>query len=281
MCGRYESWVDDDEVTAVLEMEKQGSAARYLRQTEVFPGTVQPVLYGSRIRMRAHLSKWGLMMRKDYGHSGQAGRPDAQLRIRDPEDEEDLLSAPNAGQGAVQGKAPRTFINARSETAAEKARFQAAFRDPERFGNGGAARTPDVRRVIVPTSGYYEWNGGIKYRICDRSGGLLFLAALEEDEGDLLRENARDPSKVFSVFSSSALDCSEDGAARGQSQPNPGRRHVILTAEAAGEPARIHSRMPLFLRREECEPWLYNPDFARMRLKRPWHGDLTVRAADA
>ena len=296
MCGRYESWVDDDEVTEVLELEKQGSAARYLRQTEVFPGTVQPVLFGSRIRMRAHLSKWGLPMpiradgSRTNGIANTARRE--QLRLPDaglPDAGEDELSAPNAGQG----RAPRTFINIRSETAAERARFSPAFRDPafreserEPWGRSGASF---LRRVIVPTSGYYEWSGGVKYRISDRDGGLLLLAALEEDDGELLRENAPDPSKVYSAFSSSALSelpvrsesAGDSGERTIRSQPNPGRRHGILTTEAAGEPARIHTRMPLFLRREECEAWLYDPDFARMRLKKPWSGTLVLRAAEA
>lgn len=299
MCGRYESWVDDDEVTEVLELEKQGSAARYLRQTEVFPGTVQPVLFGSRIRMRAHLSKWGLPMpmRSDNREDGSRTQRIAntarqeQLRLPDagfPDAGEDELSAPNAGQG----RAPRTFINIRSETAAERARFSPAFREPDRTREGepsGRSGASFLRRVIVPTSGYYEWSGGVKYRISDRDGGLLLLAALEEDDGELLRENAPDPSKVYSAFSSSALSelpvrsesVGDSGERTIRSQPNPGRRHGILTTEAVGEPARIHTRMPLFLRREECEVWLYDPDFARMRLKKPWSGTLVLRAAEA
>ena len=60
MCGRYESWVDDDDLVTILELEKRGSAEKYLKQAEVFPGTVQPVFYGSRVKMRAHLSSWGM-----------------------------------------------------------------------------------------------------------------------------------------------------------------------------------------------------------------------------
>ena len=289
MCGRYESWADDDEVTEILELEKQGSAARYLRQEEVFPGTVQPVLFGSRIRMRAHLSKWGLPVRNEEGQrpGGGAARQ-AQLRMKDTDapdspDAEDELSAPNAGQG----KAPRTFINVRSETAADRARFSAAFRDPLLSRGGGEAVF--VRRVIVPTSAYYEWSDGVKYRLGARNGDLLFLAALEEDDGELFRENAPDPSKVYSSFSSSAMSVGmsferEPEGSVSVSRPQgqgPGRRHGILTAEASGEPARIHTRMPLFLRREECGMWLYNPDFARMRLRNPWNGNLILRPAEA
>ena len=62
MCGRYQAWVEDDALVEILEMEKQGAAERYLRQAEVFPGTVQPLLYGSLVRVRAHLSLWGVSL---------------------------------------------------------------------------------------------------------------------------------------------------------------------------------------------------------------------------
>ena len=89
MCGRYQAWVEDDALMEILEMEKQGAAERYLRQAEVFPGTVQPLLYGSLVRMRAHLSFWGIPLAA-WSKKG-------------------------------------TLINARAETAAEKSLFRPAF----------------------------------------------------------------------------------------------------------------------------------------------------------
>lgn len=69
-------------------------------------------------------------------------------------------------------KDPRAFstlINARSETAAEKASFRAALRH---------------RRCLVPTDGFYEWTGkpGAKrpHLIRPRGGGLMAMAGLWE-----------------------------------------------------------------------------------------------------
>ena len=63
-------------------------------------------------------------------------------------------------------------INARSETAAEKPTFRAAFRS---------------HRCLIPASGWYEWRaeGGRKqpYAILRRDGGLLAFAGLWEKWG--------------------------------------------------------------------------------------------------
>ena len=63
MCGRYQAWIEDDELMYIIEREKKGNLMQYYRQNEVFPGTTMPLLYGSYAAVRAHLSKWGFEMK--------------------------------------------------------------------------------------------------------------------------------------------------------------------------------------------------------------------------
>ena len=278
MCGRYESWVYDDDLCAILELEKRGSADTFLKQGEVFPGTVQPVFYGSRVRMRAHLSTWGMpLCRPGDPEREDPGDPEEPLRETMTLEASLSPGSPRRRQTQTRAVPPkgRILINARAETADRKQRFAGAFR------NEGSSR-----RGLMAASGYFEWNGGTKYRISDAAGELLFLAVLEEDSGELLRVNAGVPT--VPVFSTAALPVpaeplllrhsglsSEDPAAPAASA-DPGRRHVILTCPAVGEVSRIHDRLPLLLRREECALWLYDDDFARRRLSLGWTRPLNV-----
>lgn len=59
MCGRYQAWVDDEDILRIIEREKKGNISRYFRQSEVYPGSCSPILYGSPFTVRAKLSKWG------------------------------------------------------------------------------------------------------------------------------------------------------------------------------------------------------------------------------
>lgn len=89
-------------------------------------------------------------------------------------------------------------------------------------------------RALVLASGYYEWSNGVKYRFTDKGDGenrAVLMAALEK-------------------------------------MVNDERRYVILTTEALGTPAKIHDRMPVFVRREEMRDWLYDEDSARKILVR-------------
>ena len=178
MCGRYQAWIEDDELMYIIEREKKGNAVRYFRQNEVFPGTVMPLLYGSYAAVRAHLSRWGFEMKS--------------------------------------GEKSQLLVNARAETVEEKPMFRAAFE------NG---------RAVIPVSSYYEWSNGVKYRIFSEDGDPLLLGCVEKT----------------------------DGAG--------GWRHVILTSQADGIPARIHDRMPLFIPRGNLENWLYETEYARERIR--------------
>ena len=199
MCGRYQAWVEDDELVRIIEREKKGNAARYLQNNEVFPGSAVPVIYGSYANVRAHISTWG------YTQSSE-------------------------------GSGNKILINARAETAMTKNLFKNAISNT----------VPTERRILVLTSGYYEWKSDEenhkkqKYHISLGQGSPMLLCGLEAD------------------------------------QPDGTRRHVILTTAASGVCADIHHRMPLICPREEMRQWLYDTDFAVKKLKDTRVYDLTL-----
>ncbi len=198
MCGRYQSWIEDDELVAIIERERRGNAARFLRRREVFPGDELPVLYGSPYFIRARVVRWGYPMPTKTGN--------------------DTLTLAGAlsdgGEGAQpQPKRTKLVINARAETVLEKRLFREDI---------------FVRRVIVPTSGYYEWSPDKqKYHI---GGGLLYLAAI---------------THIF----------------------DDAEHAVILTTQPVSTVSHIHHRMPLILGSHEVEPWLYDDGFCRDKLR--------------
>ena len=117
-------------------------------------------------------------------------------------------------------KDPRDFpllINARSETAIEKASFKAAMRH---------------RRILVPASGFYEWHRPPKgsgeksqaYWVQPKGGGLIAFAGLMETWA------SADGSEV------------DTGA--------------ILTAQSNPSFMSIHDRMPVVIAPEDFERWL-------------------------
>lgn len=117
-------------------------------------------------------------------------------------------------------KDPKDFpllINARAETAADKASFRAAMRH---------------RRVLVPASGFYEWHRPGKgsdapaqaYWIRPRNGGIVAFAGLME------------------------IWASADG-----SEVDTG---AILTTAANATVAPIHDRMPVVIAPEDFARWL-------------------------
>lgn len=109
------------------------------------------------------------------------------------------------------------LINARSETAAEKAAFRAAMR---------------YRRVLVPASGFYEWKRPPKgskaksqaYWVRPKAGGLVAFAGLME---------------TWSSPDGSEIDTA-----------------AILTTAANRSFAHIHDRMPLVIQPESFSRWL-------------------------
>ena len=117
-------------------------------------------------------------------------------------------------------KDPREFpllINARAETAIEKASFRGAMRH---------------RRVLIPASGYYEWRRPPKetalpsqpYWIRPKNGGILAFGGLLETY------------------------CSADGSEVDTA--------AILTTKANAALRGIHERMPVVVPQEAFSRWL-------------------------
>ncbi len=117
-------------------------------------------------------------------------------------------------------KDPRDFpllINARAESAIEKASFRAAMRH---------------RRVLVPASGFYEWHRPPKgsrepsqaYWVRPRKGGIVAFAGLME---------------TWSSADGSEVDTA-----------------AILTTAANASIRQIHDRMPVVIQPEDFTRWL-------------------------
>ncbi|MDE1159207.1 MAG: SOS response-associated peptidase [Neorhizobium sp.] len=187
MCGRYALTQSPDEIlqfVSVIDFEPDFPARFNIAPT-------QPILVvasterhpGSNLpERRAILARWGLI----------------PGWVKDPKDFPLL-------------------INARSETAAEKASFRAAMRH---------------RRILVPASGFYEWRrppkeSGVRpqaYWIRPRDGGVIAFAGLMETWA------SADGSEV-------------DTAA-------------ILTTSANRAIRPIHDRMPVVIGPEDFSRWL-------------------------
>ena len=173
MCGRYQSWIEEEELVRIAEREKRGMSRMYFRRTEISPGMESPILYGGSICVRARIGIWGYPMEQ--------------------EDKKKLI------------------FNARAENAASKP----MFREDVIYG-----------RIVVPASGYYEWNNGQKYRIGE---GVLYFAGLSK--------------WVENKY-----------------------RYVILTTEATDKLREVHDRMPLLMTHDEVEKWLYDETFCRNKM---------------
>lgn len=117
-------------------------------------------------------------------------------------------------------KDPRDFpllINARAETAAEKASFRAAMRH---------------RRILVPASGFYEW-----HRPSKESG--------EKAQAYWIRPRRQEVVAFAGLMETwSSADGSEVDTA------------AILTTSANAAMAPIHERMPVVIRQEDFSRWL-------------------------
>lgn len=117
----------------------------------------------------------------------------------------DSLAAQAVGWGFPRFGSSGVIINARSETAGEKRTFKNCL---------------TARRCVVPSTGFYEWDGQKqKFQFREPGRGVLYMAGLYNDF---------------------------DGE----------RRFVILTTAANASMADIHDRMPVILQRGELLDWV-------------------------
>lgn len=84
MCGRYQAWIEDDELLRIIEREKKGSASQYFLNDEVFPGDEIPIIYGSCAAVRAHKAIWGFPKPKETSESGLIINARAETALEKP-----------------------------------------------------------------------------------------------------------------------------------------------------------------------------------------------------
>jgi putative SOS response-associated peptidase YedK len=129
------------------------------------------------------------------------------------------IIAPWSKSNSEALKSQSKAINARSETVHEKPTFKKAFRRS---------------RCLVPATGYYEWAtelGDYKPR------QPIYIS--------------RDDGKIMAFAGIHDRWISPEGESRDSVS--------IITREAVGALAKFHSRMPMFLPREQWSKWL-DPD---------------------
>jgi putative SOS response-associated peptidase YedK len=115
-------------------------------------------------------------------------------------------------------KSQSSAINARSESVHEKPTFKSAFRS---------------NRCLLPASGYYEWASELgKYK----TKQPIYIS---RDDEKLLAF-----SGIFQSWTSPSGKVIQSVA--------------IITRQAVGQLAQVHSRMPVFLPRERWQDWM-NP----------------------
>ena len=195
MCGRFTQRFSWREVHSFLRLGSPGPALNLRPRYNLAPSQNAAVVRDEDGERRLSMLRWGLV-------PGWA---------RDP----------NIGH---------KLINARSETAAVKPSYRAAY---------------SRRRCLVPADGFYEWRREGELRqpwlIAPRAGGFVTFAGLWErwsvPEGAALRGSLseRRSGDIVETF-------------------------TILTTEANATMQALHHRMPVILAHEAGEQWLAGDD---------------------
>lgn len=140
----------------------------------------------------------------------------------------ELLSQP-LKWGIQPEWAKRMIINAQSETVATKPTFSAAF---------------SHHRVIVPCSGWYEWQGAKgskkKYLFSNPDNSPIWMAGIALEQSSKL---------------------------------------VTLTTKPNPQCSKYHHRMPLLLDNQELADWLFaDTTVAKKLLTNRWLAELSIQA---
>lgn len=223
MCGRYTLLTEEEcrELERIAEAvdRKYGASGCGVKRGEIFPTDQAPILLSGSEARTETASELMPELSPDLGQGlipelAIWGFPRFSPKVR------------TEGVSSAQGRTG-VVINARAETAREKAMFRRSF---------------ETGRCVVPAAGFFEWKKdgdlsvgsgrrkGRKYLFRRTPGQPLYMAGLtEEFEGQ--------------------------------------RRFVILTTEANDSMRGIHHRMPVILTEEQLREWLEDPRAAARILK--------------
>jgi len=127
------------------------------------------------------------------------------------------------------------IINARAETAHEKPMFR---------------RSLAARRCVIPSTGFFEWgiadNDGTADSEVDIINPLLPVTGTRKGKPKKQKYLFRIPGEKV-LYMAGLYNIYQDGP-----------RFVILTTAANESMMDVHDRMPLILRRELIEDWLFD-----------------------
>jgi putative SOS response-associated peptidase YedK len=145
------------------------------------------------------------------------------VRDRDRESHQRVLDTASWGliapwqKNFVDARAGQSHaINARSESIHEKPTFRDAFR---------------TSRCLIPATGYYEW--------------ATSLGRYSPKQPFYITSENGSPLSIAGIWSSWRSESGEEIQSAS-----------IITREAVGELATIHSRMPVFMARDRWQEWL-------------------------
>ena len=220
MCGRFHVDGDDEDLQEILNeinrrlIEKFGEKASDIgeaRAGEMYPTNIAPVLISQHGKVTPVAMRWGFL-------AVQQGS----------------FMVPYAGEPDIK---PKPIINAKRETAYDPSGRRSPSLMIQCF-----RESLQKRRVVVPTSGFYEWThegkkAVDKYHFTQPGPSKLYLAGL------------------YDVF-----------VYKGIKFPH----FTILTTAPNNSIKEFHDRMPVLLHQWESEAWLRGENVADVLTRVPF-----------